>query len=99
MTEDPRAGLLRRWGLFVGRHARVVVLAWCAFIVAGFVLALGVAGTPGLFDRLHSGEIIVPGENIDGRELLTRGGSTAFSTYTLTVEGADLPVTDHAVRA
>ena len=96
MTPDPRHGLLlQRWGGFVTRHPRSIVGSWLAFIVVGFVLALGVAGTPGLFDRLHSGEIVVPGENADGRALLDRGGSTGFSTYILTVEGADL--TDPAV--
>jgi RND superfamily putative drug exporter len=91
VTHDPRHGLLlRRWGRFVTRHPRSIVASWLAFIVAGFVLALGVAGTPALFDRLHSGEIVVPGENADGRDLLARGGSTGFSTYILTVEGVDL---------
>lgn len=102
MTHDPRHGLLlRRWGRLVSTHARWVLAFWVAFIVAGFGLAGGAFGNEGVFSRLHSGEITVPGENRDGRDLLDKGGSTGFSTYTLTLEGVDLadPATARAAAA
>ncbi len=90
-SHDPRHGaLLRRWGRVVARHARAVVVGWVVFIVAGFAVALGVVGTPSLFDRLDSGEIVVAGENQDGRDLLAEGGGSGFSTYTQTLTGVDL---------
>ncbi|HYN67474.1 MAG TPA: MMPL family transporter [Ornithinibacter sp.] len=90
-SHDPRHGaLLRRWGRLVARHARAVVVGWVVFIVAGFAVALGAVGTPSLFDRLDSGEIVVAGENQDGRDLLTQGGGSGFSTYTQTLTGVDL---------
>jgi RND superfamily putative drug exporter len=74
----------------VARHARAVLVFWVLFIVAGFGLATGAFGTESLFDRLHSGEIVVPGENADGRAVLREAGASGFSTYTLTIEGVDL---------
>ena len=99
MTEhDPRHGaLLRRWGAFVARHARAVVVAWLVLIVTGFAVALGAVGTPSLFDRLDSGEIVVDGENQQGRDLLAEGGGSGFSTYTQTLTGVGL--SDPAVAA
>ncbi len=95
---DPRQNvLLRRWGRFVGRHARWVVLGWVLFVVAGFAVAEGALGTDSLFDRLLSGEITVAGEATTGRDLLLDAGVTGFSTYTQLLEGVDL--TDPAVAA
>jgi RND superfamily putative drug exporter len=92
MTEhDPRHGVvLRRWGGTVARRARTVVVVWAVLVVAGFGLALGAFGTPSLFDRLDSGEIVVDGENQAGRDLLAKGGGSGFSTYTQTLTGVDL---------
>ena len=53
-------------------------------------MALGAFGTPSLFDRLDSGEIVVDGENQAGRDLLATGGGSGFSTYTQTLTGVDL---------
>ena len=93
---DPRHGaLLRRWGAVVARRARTVVVVWAVLIVGGFAVALGALGTPSLFDRLDSGEIVVDGENQSGRDLLAAGGGSGFSTYTQTLTGVDL--TDPAV--
>ena len=95
---DPRHGaLLRRWGAFVARHARTVLVAWLLLIVTGFAVALGAVGTSSLFDRLDSGEIVVDGENQQGRDLLAEGGGSGFSTYTQTLTGVDLA--DPAVAA
>ena len=38
-------------------------------------------GTPSLFSRLDSGEIVVAGENQDGRDLLAEGGGTANTPH------------------
>lgn len=99
MTEhDPRHGaLLRRWGTVVARRAGLVVVTWAVLVVAGFAVALGALGTPSLFDRLDSGEIVVDGENQAGRDLLAEGGGSGFSTYTQTLTGVDLA--DPAVAA
>jgi putative drug exporter of the RND superfamily len=92
MTKQARHGsaALERWGRHVARRAKAVVAFWLLFIVAGFAVALGAAGTPSLFDRLDSGEIVVDGENQDGRALLTEGGGSGFSTYTQMLTGVDL---------
>ena len=90
-AHDPRHGaLLRRWGAVVARRARTVVVVWAVLVVGGFGVALGVFGTPSLFDRLNSGEIVVDGENSAGRDLLAKGGGSGFSTYTQTLTGVDL---------
>ncbi len=90
-SPGPRSGaLLRRWGALVAHRARIVVLFWILFIVTGFAVALGFVGTPSLFDRLDSGEIVVDGENQQGRDLLDEGGGSGFRTYTLTLSGVDL---------
>ena len=93
---DPRHGaLLRRWGAVVARRAAGRRVVWAVLVVAGFGIALGAFGTPSLFDRLDSGEIVVDGENSAGRDLLATGGGSGFSTYTQTLTGVDL--TDPAV--
>ncbi len=81
---------LERWGRFVAAHARAVLVCWLLFVVAGFGVALGGFGTPSLFDRLDTGEIVVHGENQDGRAVLAEAGGSGFSTYTLLVDGVDL---------
>ena len=63
---------------------------WVVFVVAGLGTALGAFGNPGLFDRLDSGEIVVDGENQQGRDILTEAGGSGFSTYSLLVQGVDL---------
>jgi RND superfamily putative drug exporter len=61
---------LERLGRFEARHARLVALGWVAAVVVAFGLALGAFGGGSLFDRLSSGEPVVPGESLDGRDLL-----------------------------
>ena len=98
MTHDSRdRGLLGRWGAWSPAAHGGFLAFWLVFIVAGFGLAGGAFGNEGVFQRLHSGEITTPGENHEGRQLLQAGGSTGFSTYTLTLEGVDL--TDPQVGA
>jgi RND superfamily putative drug exporter len=92
MTRSARHGspALERWGRLVAHRAKAFVGFWMLFIVVGFAVALGAAGTPSLFSRLDSGEIVVAGENQDGRDLLAQGGGSGFSTYTQTLTGVDL---------
>ncbi len=99
-SPDPHHGaLLRRWGALVARRAWGVLVFWVVFIVGGFAVALGAVGTPSLFDRLDSGEIVVAGENQQGRDLLTAAGGSGFSTYTLLLTGVDLADPDVATAA
>ena len=92
MSRSARHGspALERWGRHVARHAKAIVGFWVLFIVLGFAVALGATGTPSRFSRLDSGEIVVAGENQDGRDLLAQGGGSGFSTYTQTLTGVDL---------
>ena len=64
-----------------------------------FAVALGATGTPSLFSRLDSGEIVVAGENQEGRDLLAEGGGSGFSTYTQILTGVDLTVSSGEVHA
>jgi RND superfamily putative drug exporter len=92
MTRSARHGspALERWGRLVAHRAKAFVVFWMLFIVVGFAVALGATGTPSLFSRLDSGEIVVAGENQDGRDLLAEGGGSGFSTYTQILAGVDL---------
>ncbi len=81
---------LERWGRFVAAHARVALVGWLLFVVAGLGVALGGLGTQSLFDRIDTGEIVVDGENQQGRDVLDAAGRGGFSTHTLLVEGVDL---------
>ncbi|WP_299445565.1 MMPL family transporter [uncultured Phycicoccus sp.] len=81
---------LERWGRFVAAHARSALVGWLLFVVAGLGVALGGLGTQSLFDRIDTGEIVVDGENQQGRDVLDAAGSSGFSTHTLLVEGVDL---------
>ena len=92
MTRSARHGspALERWGRHVAHRAKAFVGFWMLFIVVGFAVALGATGTPSLFSRLDSGEIVVAGENQEGRDLLAEGGGSGFSTYTQILTGVDL---------
>lgn len=81
--------MLGRWGHWVARRALAVTGVWLIAIVLAFGMALGLLGTPGLFSRLHSGDISAPGENQAGLEVLGDAGSRGFRTYTLLLYGAD----------
>ncbi|MGL4743216.1 MAG: MMPL family transporter [Dermatophilaceae bacterium] len=89
-TDTGRDSLLSRCGRAVATRARLVVVVWALFIVAAFATALGLIGTPSLFDRLDSGEVVAEGENLTGREVLNAAGGSGFGTYTLTLDGVDL---------
>lgn len=78
--------MLASLGASVGRHPRIVLVTWLLAVVAGFGAATGVLGNQPLFDRLHSGNPAVPGENKAGRDLLTASGQSAPSTHLLVVD-------------
>ncbi|MEO5608479.1 MAG: MMPL family transporter [Ornithinibacter sp.] len=96
-SEPASRSLLSRWGGVIARRATAVVVFWVVFVLVGFGTALGAFGNTGLFARLGSGEIVVDGENQQGRAVLTQAGGSGFSTYTLIVDGVD--VADPSVAA
>lgn len=65
-----RLGLLERLGRAEARHARSLAFAWLVVVVLAFAVALGALGGGSLFDRLSSGEPVLPGETHAGRQLL-----------------------------
>lgn len=93
MTDDsaPRGrSALARLGAGLAHRPWLVVGIWVVLIVASFGAATGTFGGESLFQRLHSGEPQVTGENRDGRALIARGGVTAGSTVMMLVRGVDL---------
>lgn len=84
-----RGSLLSRLGRGMARHPGRVVLAWVVLSLLGFALAGGAVGE-GLFPRLHSGDIKVPGQSQSGFDALDaqRSGSAQGPTYTMVARGA-----------
>ena len=64
-------------------------MAWAVVVVVGFALAGGLVGD-GLFSRLHSGNITVPGQSQEGLNALgaTSVGASAGPRYTVVATGA-----------
>ncbi|GAA4353995.1 MMPL family transporter [Angustibacter luteus] len=79
---------LERLGRFEARHARLVALGWLAAVVVAFGLALGVFGSASLFNRLTSGEPVVPGESRVGRDLLADQHADGPAVV-ITLDGVD----------
>lgn len=98
MTRTPtRRSALYRWGVLTGRRPWAVVTTWLVLVVLSFATALGAVTGEGLFDRLHSGDIVAPGEADRASALLDSAGGGGFTTDTLLVEGvADLADRDVA---
>ncbi|MEI2777855.1 MAG: MMPL family transporter [Tetrasphaera sp.] len=67
-----------------------MVGGWLVAIALAFGAALGLLGTPGLFERVHSGDVSAPGENQTGLEVLGESGARGFRTYTLLLQGVDI---------
>ncbi len=82
--------MFSRLGTTAARRPLIIVLTWLVLAAAWFALAVvGVTGQ-GLFDRLHSGEPVVPGsESLIGREIVDDEATTG-ETMTLLVSGLDL---------
>ena len=93
MSDEPAPrgrSALARLGAGLAHRPWLAVGIWLVVIVASFGAATGAFGGNSLFDRLHSGEPAVAGENRDGRDLLARGGVTADSTVMMLVRDVDL---------
>ena len=79
--------VLNALGRGIARHPGLIVLAWLVITFASFAAATGAFGE-GLFARLHSGQLTVPGESDDGLAILTQASTTGQS-LTLLVQGVD----------
>jgi RND superfamily putative drug exporter len=80
-------GVLQALGRGIARHPGLIVLAWFAITFASFAAATGAFGE-GLFARLHSGQLTVPGESDEGLAILMQASTTGQS-LTLLVQGVD----------
>jgi RND superfamily putative drug exporter len=96
-----RRTALARLGRWLAQRPRLVLAGWAVLIVASFAAATGALGVQSLFDRLHSGEPTVAGENRDGRDLLAGSGARADSTVMILVRDVDVaaPATARATTA
>ncbi|HET9126933.1 MAG TPA: MMPL family transporter [Propionibacteriaceae bacterium] len=85
----PQPRRLERLGMVMARHWGRVVAAWLVVVVVGFALALGLVGE-GLFARLHSGNIVVPGQSQAGVDALnaTSAAAAVGPRYTIVATGA-----------
>jgi putative drug exporter of the RND superfamily len=104
MTDEPaprRRSTLARLGRGLALHPRVVVAAWAVGIVLSFAAATGALGGSSLFDRLHTGEPAVTGENRAGRDLMAQAGARADSTVMMLLRDVDsaAPATARAARS
>ncbi len=79
--------MLHALGRGIARHPGLIVLAWLVITVAAFGAATGAFGD-GLFARLHSGQLTVPGESDDGLAILNQA-STIGPTLTLLMQHID----------
>jgi putative drug exporter of the RND superfamily len=81
--------VFERLGRAVGRRPRLTVAVWVVLTTLGFALAVvGVHGES-LFDRLTTGEPVVPGSQSErGTQILTAQDETG-ETVSLLVSGAD----------
>jgi len=79
--------VLQGLGRGIARHPGLIVLAWLIITVASFAAATGAFGD-GLFARLHTGQLTVPGESDEGLAILTENSTTGQS-LTLMVHGLD----------
>ena len=85
VNSDP---LLQRLGRHAARHRISYVLTWLVLVVLGFGTSLGLLGGSSLFDRLQSGDIVAPGQALEGRELVQTLDDSALPVI-LRVDGVD----------
>nr|WP_282943883.1 MMPL family transporter [Cellulomonas endometrii] len=76
-------------GRAVARHPRRTVAAWAVITVACFLLALVGVGGQNLFDRLTTGEQLVPGSDSARASELLAETSTSGASLSLVVQGVD----------
>ena len=79
--------MLQGLGRGIARHPGLIVLVWLIVTIASFAAATSVFGE-GLFARLSSGQLTVPGESDEGLAILT-DNSTTGQSLTLLVHGVD----------
>lgn len=83
-------GVLDRLAGAVARHPGATVLVWVAAVAVALASALTGVGGTGLFERLHSGPLRVPGaESVEAYDRLDTG-STTGPRITLLVSGVDV---------
>lgn len=76
-------------GRTVARHPRLTVLVWAVVAVACFAVALVGVGGQNLFDRLSTGEPVVPGSDSARAGELLAETSTSGASLSLVVQGVD----------
>jgi RND superfamily putative drug exporter len=76
-------------GRAVARHPRRTVAAWAVITVACFLLALVGVGGQNLFDRLTTGEQLVPGSDSARASELLAETSTSGASLSLVVQDVD----------
>jgi RND superfamily putative drug exporter len=75
--------MLDALGRVISRHPWWIVLAWLIAVVFALAAAVGGLFGQGLFDRLTSGAVAVPGQTQDGTALLDRTADTGPSALLL----------------
>ncbi len=85
-------------GRTVARHPRLTILVWGVLTVACFVLALVGIGGQNLFDRLTTGEPVVPGSDSARAAELIAEADTSGASLSLVVQGVD-PATEGIAEA
>jgi RND superfamily putative drug exporter len=80
-------------GRLVARHPRLTLAVWAVITVGCFLLALVGVGGQNLFDRLTTGEPVVPGSDSARASELLQESDTSGASLTLVVRGAD-PATE-----
>ncbi len=76
-------------GRAVARHPRLTLAVWAVVTVGCFLLALVGVGGQNLFDRLTTGEPVVPGSDSARASELLAGTSTSGASLTLVVQDVD----------
>jgi RND superfamily putative drug exporter len=85
-------------GRLVARPPRLTVLAWAVVAAGCFAVALVGVGGQNLFDRLSTGEPVVPGSDSATASELLASTSTSGASLSLVVQGAD-PATEGLAEA
>lgn len=85
-------------GRLVARHPRLTVLVWAVVAAGCFAVALVGVGGQNLFDRLSTGEPVVPGSDSARASELLAETSTSGASLSLVVQGVD-PATEGLAEA
>lgn len=82
-------GVFESLGRTVTHHPRLTVAVWAVITAACFVLALVGVGGQNLFDRLTTGQPVVPGSDSQHAAELLAESSTSGASLSLLVQGVD----------